>query len=63
MHEVDEFKRYIDPSYLRLGGISPELISQGPGESLIDKENKAARINWAWIKLLTVRNKLIAHFS
>lgn len=63
MYEVDEFKRYIDPDLLKLGGISPELISQGPGESLIDKENQAARINRTWIKLLTVRNKIIAHFS
>lgn len=63
LHEVDEFKRYIDPHYLKLGGISPELISQGPGESTIDQENQAARINRTWIKLLTVRNKIIAHFS
>ena len=63
MHEVDEFKRYIDPNYLKLGGVSPELISQSPGDSLIDLHDKAGRINWAWIQLLTVRNKILAHFS
>ena len=63
LHPVDEFKRYIDPSYLRVGGVVPELISQGPGESMIDAGNKAGRINKAWIKLLTIRNKIIAYFS
>ena len=63
LYPVDEFKRYIDPAYLRVGGVTPELISQGPGESMIDAGNKAGRINKAWIKLLTIRNKIIAHFS
>lgn len=63
LYPVDEFKRYIDPAYLRIGGVTPELISQGPGESMIDAGNKAGRINKAWIKLLTIRNKIIAHFS
>lgn len=62
-HPVDEFKRYIEPGQLRVGGVSPELISQQVTESLIDADNRIGRTNMAWIKLLTVRNKIIAHFS
>jgi len=60
---VDEFKRYINTSYLRLGGIVPELIAQGPGQSTIDPLEHKGRINWALIKLLRFRNQLMAHFS
>jgi len=60
---VDEFKRYIDTSYLRLGGIVPELIAQGPGQSTIDPLDHQGRINWTLIKLLRLRNQLMAHFS
>ena len=60
---VDEFKRYIDTSYLRVGGIVPEVIAQGPGESTIEPPDYKGRINWALIKLLRMRNQLIARFS
>ena len=60
---VDEFKRYIDTSYLRVGGIVPEVIAQGPGESTIEPPDYKGRINWALIKLLRMRNQLIAQFS
>ena len=59
---VDEFKRYIDPSVLRVGGIIPEVISQGPGVSTIEKDENA-RINWTLIKLLNIRNQLVAYLS
>ena len=59
---VDEFKRYIDPTYLRAGGIVPEVITQGPGVSTIEKEANA-RINWTLIKLLNIRNQLLAYCS
>lgn len=62
-HPVDEFKRYIEPGFLRVGGVSPELISQQVTESLIDADNRVGRTNMLWIKLLTIRNKIIAHFS
>lgn len=60
---VDEFKRYIDASYLRIGGIVPEVIAQGPGDSTIEPSDYKGRINWALIKLLRMRNQLIAQFS
>lgn len=63
LYPVDEFKRFIDPTYLRVGGVCPELISHRPGKSMIDADNRVGRINKAWIKLLTVRNKIIAYFS
>ena len=63
IHPVDEFKRYMEPGYLRVGGVIPELISQGVEESMIDAGNRMGRTNMAWIKLLTIRNKIIAHFS
>lgn len=60
---VDEFKRYIDSSYLRVGGIVPEVIAAGQGESTIEPPNYAERVNWALIKLLRIRNKIIGQFS
>ena len=60
---VDEFKRYIDASYLRVGGIVPEVIAQGPGKSTIEPPDYKGRINWALIKLLRMRNQFIAQFS
>jgi GR25 family glycosyltransferase involved in LPS biosynthesis len=62
-YQVDEFKRYIDATYLKVGGISPELISQRVTDSLIDPGNKAGRTNWTWIRLLDIRNRLICYFS
>jgi GR25 family glycosyltransferase involved in LPS biosynthesis len=63
IHPVDEFKRYVEPGFLRVGGVTPELISQNSMESFIDAGNHVGRTNMSWIKLLTVRNKIIAHFS
>jgi len=60
---VDEFKRYIDTSYLRVGGIVPEVIAQGPGQSTIEPLDYKGRINWALIKLLRIRNQLLGYFS
>ncbi len=60
---VDEFKRYIDASHLRVGGIVPEVIAQGPGDSTIEPTDYKGRINWALIRLLRIRNQFIAQFS
>ena len=60
---MDEFKRYIDASYLRVGGIVPEVIAQIPGASTIEPPDYKGRINWALIKLLRIRNQFIAQFS
>jgi GR25 family glycosyltransferase involved in LPS biosynthesis len=62
-YQVDEFKRYIDATYLKVGGVSPELISQRVTDSFIDPGNKAGRTNWTWIRLLDIRNRLICYFS
>lgn len=62
-YQVDEFKRYIDPAFIKVGGMSPELISQRTSPSFIDPTNQAKRTNWTWIRLLDIRNRLICYFS
>ena len=62
-YPVDEFKRYIKKGYLRVGGITPELISHADIGSTIDPSNQKARTNFRWMKLLDIRNRIICYFS
>lgn len=62
-YPVDEFKRYVQKGDLRIGGLTPELISQAPGVSTIDPLNKKYRTKYWWIQLLDTRNRIIAYFS
>ena len=62
-YPVDEFKRYVQKGALRIGGVTPELISQAPGQSTIDPLNKKYRTRYWWIRLLDIRNRIISYFS
>lgn len=62
-YPVDEFKRYVQKGALRVGGISPEIISQAESESTIDPFDQKKRTKFWWIRLLDIRNRLICYFS
>lgn len=62
-YPVDEFKRYITKGYVRVGGVSPEIVSHASMGSTIDPANNKARTNFMWMKLLDIRNRIICYFS
>jgi len=60
---VDEFKKYITPGYLRIGGIKPELISEIPGSSTIGHNNLHPVLHSLKQQMLDIRNSIICYFS
>jgi len=62
-YPVDEFKKYIDPDWLKIGAVVPELISQGLGESTIGHNGLSPIKEKIWFLLLDIRNYIICLFK
>ncbi|MCW3108417.1 MAG: hypothetical protein JWQ09_2923 [Segetibacter sp.] len=62
-YPVDEFKKYMAPGVLRIGGIVPELISHQTGESTIGHGGMLPLLERIWLFLLDVRNGIICYFK
>jgi GR25 family glycosyltransferase involved in LPS biosynthesis len=62
-YPVDQYKRFIKPGELRIGGIKPELITHGVGESMIGHPGVDAFRRKLWMGVLDVRNAIICFFS
>ncbi len=60
---VDEFKKYMEPGVLRIGGIVPELISHQKGESTIGHGEMLPVLERIWLFLLDIRNSIICYFK
>lgn len=57
-YPVDQFKRFIEPGRLRIGGIIPELISTLEMESNIRPKSNGM-VDMIFRKILDIKNKLI----
>lgn len=60
-YPADEFKKYMDPGKLKIGAVSPELISQGSGTTTIGHAEHPI-LQKIWVFLLDIRNSLICYF-
>jgi GR25 family glycosyltransferase involved in LPS biosynthesis len=58
-YPVDQFKRYLEPGALLIGGVQPELVSTTGTESYIKKNTNGRWYIRLFIALLTIKNKLI----
>ncbi|HCT24154.1 MAG TPA: hypothetical protein DIW54_12845 [Chitinophagaceae bacterium] len=58
---VDEFKRYIEPGYLRIGAVLPELISEKAEASTIGERPQSPDKQKLKMILLDIRNTVIAY--
>jgi GR25 family glycosyltransferase involved in LPS biosynthesis len=58
-HPVDEFKRYIEPGYLRIGAVLPEIISEKGNSSTIGERPTAPSKQKFKMILLNIRNTII----
>jgi len=61
-YPVDEFKRYIEPGYLRIGAVVPEIISEKGNSSTIGERPTAPSKQQFKMLLLTIRNTIICFF-
>ena len=62
-YPVDQFKRYLQQSDLKIGGVVPELISTCGIKSHIREKKRFKLFNHLFLLLLTVKNKLICFFK
>lgn len=62
-HPVDEFKRYIQPGYLKIGAVLPELISEHQAESLIGERPHSPAKEKLRMIALNIRNTLITQLK
>lgn len=60
-HPVDEFKRYIQPGYLSIGAVIPELISEKTAASLIGERPQSPDKQKLKMIVLDIRNTVIAY--
>lgn len=58
---VDEFKRYIEPGYLRIGAVLPELISEKAEASMIGERPESPDKQKLKMIVLDIRNTVIAY--
>lgn len=58
---VDEFKRYIEPGYLHIGAIVPELISEKTAASLIGERPQSPDKQRLKMWVLDIRNSIMAY--
>lgn len=62
-YPVDEFKKYTQPGVLKIGAILPELISEQPGTSTIGHQQRFLFLHTLKMRLVHLRNSLIAYCS
>lgn len=62
-YPVDQYKRFIQPGELRIGGIKPELITHDVGESTIGHPGVHLLRRKVWMFVLDIRNAIICFFS
>ncbi len=62
-YPVDQFKRYLQQSDLKIGGVVPELISTCGVKSHIREKKTFKLFNHLFLTLLTIKNKLICFFK
>jgi len=62
-YPVDQFKRYLQQTDLKIGGVVPELISTCGSKSHIREKKSFKLFNHLFLLLLTIKNKLICFFK
>lgn len=62
-YPADEFKKYIDPTKVKIGAILPELISQSEGVTTIGHNDIGPISEYILRKILNIRNSLICYFK
>lgn len=62
-YPADEFKKYIDPSLVKIGAILPELISQSEGVTTIGHNDIGPVFEFVLRKILNIRNSIICYFK
>ncbi len=62
-YPVDQFKRFFLQEELKLGGIVPELVGTCGAESYIRKKQGVTLVNYVFLALLSIKNKVICFFK
>lgn len=62
-YPADEFKKYIDPSKIKIGAVIPEIISQSEGVTTIGHNDIGPVFEFFLRKLLNIRNTIICYFK
>jgi GR25 family glycosyltransferase involved in LPS biosynthesis len=62
-YPVDQFKHFIQPEVLQIGGVVPELISAGTMGSYINQINAKQWQRNLFMNLLDIKNNLICFFK
>ena len=62
-YPVDQFKQYIQPGAIRIGGVVPELISAGNMGSYINQIDANAWQQKLFMHLLDIKNNIICFFK
>ena len=60
---ADEFKRYLPKAALRIGAVSPEIISEMPGSTTIGHPSRQSFWYDAKMQLVYLRNHFVSYFS
>lgn len=62
-YPVDQFKQFIQPGAIKIGGVVPELISAGSMGSYINQINAHAWQQKLFMNLLDIKNNIICFFK
>jgi GR25 family glycosyltransferase involved in LPS biosynthesis len=62
-YPADEFKKYIDPSKVKIGAVLPELISQSDGVTTIGHNDIGPIFEFVLRTILNIRNSIICYFK
>lgn len=62
-YPVDQFKQFIQPGAIRIGGVVPELISAGSMGSYINQIDAHAWQQKLFVHLLDIKNNIICFFK
>jgi hypothetical protein len=59
----NQFKKYIDPSKVKIGAVLPELISQSDGVTTIGHNDIGPIFEFVLRTILNIRNSIICYFK